>query len=89
MSQDREADDRPHVVIHAEQCKGCGRCVVACPAGNLALSRVLNRSGYRTVEAMSAGCRGCGICFYSCPEPGAITVYRGKGAGKAAKGSES
>lgn len=66
----------PGVVIHSEECKGCGRCIEACPNGVLAYSTQNNSHGYLTPEARQEGCTGCGICFYNCPEPGAITVYK-------------
>jgi len=73
---------RPRVVIHAEQCKGCGRCVVACANGVLILSNDTNSQGHLVPRASGNGCRGCGLCFYNCPEPGAITVYKRKAADK-------
>ena len=67
----------PCVIVHAEQCKGCGRCVVFCPNGVLALSQRHNRNGYRVAEAVKPeACTGCGLCFYACPEPGGLTVRR-------------
>jgi len=76
----KQPTEKPRVIVHAEQCKGCGRCVISCPVGNLAISQVLNRNGYRTAAVVKMQCRGCGLCYYSCPEPGAITVVRGGGA---------
>lgn len=68
---------RPSVHLHFELCKGCGRCVVSCPNGVLALSGAYNKLGYHAAKAEDlSACTGCGICFYACPEPGAITVYR-------------
>ncbi|MFP4380740.1 MAG: ATP-binding protein [Candidatus Sumerlaeia bacterium] len=68
---------RPSVRIHFENCKGCGRCVVSCPQGVLAMSDKINKYGYRVVEPGDLSlCTGCGLCYYSCPEPEAITVYK-------------
>jgi len=65
------------VVIHADECKGCGLCVEACPLGGLQISRTrLNRLGYHPIEFLEVGCTGCGVCFYACPEPGALHVVR-------------
>jgi Pyruvate/2-oxoacid:ferredoxin oxidoreductase delta subunit len=61
-------------VIDAEECKGCERCIVACPRKVLRLRKGINRRGVRPAEYVGAGCNGCGICFYNCPEPYAIRV---------------
>lgn len=68
--------DRGLLRVDAEECKGCGLCVEACPPKVIALSERLNHYGYRTASYVGAGCTGCGICFMVCPEPGAITVLR-------------
>lgn len=69
----------PSVIIHCEQCKGCGRCVVECTGGALAMSKRLNSHGYPTASvAFPDRCKKCGLCFYNCPEPGAVTVHRKK-----------
>ena len=68
--------DRGSVELDAQECKGCGLCVEACPPKVLRLGGELNHYGYHPVEYLGAGCTGCGICFFVCPEPGAITVLR-------------
>jgi 2-oxoglutarate ferredoxin oxidoreductase subunit delta len=68
--------DRGSLRIDAEECKGCGLCVEACPPEVLHLAAHLNRYGYHPVAYAGQGCTGCGICFFVCPEPGAITVLR-------------
>ncbi|MCX6650838.1 MAG: 4Fe-4S dicluster domain-containing protein [Methanomassiliicoccales archaeon] len=64
----------PHPVFDENECKGCGRCVAACPQKVLRLSGRINRRGYNAVEYIGSGCVGCAICFYNCPEPYAIMV---------------
>jgi len=68
--------DKGSVAINAEECKGCGLCVISCALGVLRQSDSLNRYGYHPAEYAGHGCNGCGLCFYACPEPGAITVYK-------------
>jgi 2-oxoisovalerate ferredoxin oxidoreductase delta subunit len=61
-------------VIEKEQCKGCGRCVYACPKSVLNMVDDLNMMGYSHAVYSGEGCTGCGACFYNCPEPGAVTI---------------
>ena len=63
------------VEVVSDECKGCGRCVSACPKGILELTTKVNMMGVVYAEPAKEGCVGCGACFYACPEPGAITVY--------------
>ena len=65
----------PSVVLHIEECKGCGRCVVACPKGCLAMGCEFNARGFFFVHLEKDGCVGFGACFYACPEPHAVEVH--------------
>ncbi len=60
-----------------DECKGCGRCVKACPKKLLKLGSKLNIMGvpYAVFTGGPDDCVGCGACYYTCPEPGAITIY--------------
>lgn len=61
--------------IRNDECKGCGRCVVACPKDVLALGTELNVMGLPHVFVKNeSACIGCAFCFYTCPEPGAVAV---------------
>ena len=62
------------VTVDPEQCKGCERCVIACPKAVIKLGNKLNLMGYPYVQIINDKCVGCGSCFYQCPEPGAITI---------------
>ncbi len=62
------------VDIAFDECKGCERCVGACPRGVLKMGVQLNRMGFPTAFYQGSGCIGCASCFYTCPEPGAVTV---------------
>ena len=68
--------DRGSVEMNADECKGCGLCVEACPPKVLRLAEYLNRYGYHPALYAGAGCSGCGICYFVCPEPGGIQVSR-------------
>lgn len=74
------ADNEKQVVtrpeIDEDCCKGCGRCVVACPRKCLQMTDRLNKAGIKPVEYLGEGCIGCAICFYNCPEPYAIRVVK-------------
>ena len=65
----------PYPELISLECKGCGRCVVACPKQCLAMGTVLNERGYYFVRYAGSGCTGCANCFYSCPEPHAIKIH--------------
>ena len=72
---------RYKVKVEPEECKGCGRCILACPRAVLAMGKHLNDMGYTFVQPVKDECIGCGACFYQCPEPGAITVFEITGNG--------
>ena len=64
------------VQIAFDECKGCGRCLKACPKKLLAVGNALNKQGYLAIQAENAeSCIGCGSCFYQCPEPVAINIF--------------
>lgn len=71
-----EDSPKAYPKINALECKGCGRCVDACPKKVLALGRELNARGYRFVGYSGDGCIGCANCFYTCPEPHALEVHK-------------
>ncbi|KZX13386.1 4Fe-4S dicluster domain-containing protein [Methanobrevibacter oralis] len=62
-------------VIHKEECKGCGRCILGCPQNAIALSDELNKAGYQYAYYKGHGCTGCKDCFFTCPEPLALEVH--------------
>ncbi len=61
--------------IRPDECKGCSRCVIACPKAVLVLGKELNIQGLPHVVVQNEqACIGCSLCFYTCPEPGAISI---------------
>jgi ferredoxin len=62
------------VIIKKDECKGCERCVNACPKSVLKMVTELNFMGFPSSSYSGSGCIGCGACFYNCPEPGTITI---------------
>ncbi len=62
------------VRIAPDECKGCERCVIACPRNVLKMGTQLNILGVPFVIQTGNPCIGCGGCFLTCPEPGALTI---------------
>ena len=61
---------RPKPFIIPEFCKGCGRCITACPKNCFYYSDEINpESGLIPVKVDLTNCNGCGLCFLACPEP--------------------
>ncbi|NLL84333.1 MAG: ferredoxin family protein [Lentisphaerae bacterium] len=81
-SLEAEKNTVPEPIINEDHCKGCGRCIAACPRKVLRFKSTLNLRSVRPAEYIGTGCIGCNFCFYNCPEPFAIEVY-----GAAKKGS--
>jgi len=59
----------PRVLIEAKYCKGCERCVLACPQQILGMSKEINAMGYFTAEVRAQPrCIGCCLCAITCPD---------------------
>ena len=61
------------------RCKGCGRCITACPKDLITFSHDLNDRGYNyvTFAGSPEECSGCTICAVVCPDQG-IEVWNHK-----------
>jgi len=67
------------IEIEQARCKGCGRCITACPKNLIELSQELNDKGYNYVvfTGEQDDCRGCTLCAVACPDQG-IEVWNNK-----------
>jgi NAD-dependent dihydropyrimidine dehydrogenase PreA subunit len=56
--------------VAADRCRGCGRCVRACPVETLALVGANDPRNPRRLRAVvdERACLGCGVCVPACPE---------------------
>ncbi len=62
--------ERPKPFVLPEYCKGCGRCIEACPKHCIQLGTEINpESGLVPVIIDLEICNGCGLCYMACPEP--------------------
>ena len=64
-------------MIQAEDCKGCGLCVDACPKKILLIDpQQINHKGHSPVKMTDeTRCTGCGFCSAMCPDC-VITIVR-------------
>jgi NADPH-dependent glutamate synthase beta subunit-like oxidoreductase/NAD-dependent dihydropyrimidine dehydrogenase PreA subunit len=65
------------VVISEERCRGCGRCIQACPYQAVFFRR--NAVGGMSSAVDEALCKGCGNCISVCPSNAADSPYRDQG----------
>ncbi|HJU83332.1 MAG TPA: 3-methyl-2-oxobutanoate dehydrogenase subunit VorB [Holophagaceae bacterium] len=64
------ASTRPKPFLEPEYCKGCLRCIDACPKDCIAHGDTINpATGYVPVLLDLEDCNGCGLCIQACPEP--------------------
>jgi pyruvate/2-oxoacid:ferredoxin oxidoreductase alpha subunit/NAD-dependent dihydropyrimidine dehydrogenase PreA subunit len=62
--------ERPKPFVFPEYCKGCGRCIGACPKHCITLGTEINpQTGLVPVVLDLTACNGCGLCISACPEP--------------------
>lgn len=62
------------VVVDESRCRGCGRCIRACPYQAISLRR--NGVGGWHARVDEALCKGCGNCISLCPCNAADSPYR-------------
>ena len=56
--------------VAAEECKGCGKCVSACPVEAMSLVSANDPNHGRRKKAVldESVCLGCGVCLRACPQ---------------------
>jgi 2-oxoglutarate ferredoxin oxidoreductase subunit delta len=65
----------PRVVVDEKRCKGCERCIEACPQEVISLSKNLNEKGYFfAIPSGQPRCLGCRLCAINCPDV-AIEIF--------------
>jgi len=69
---------RPRPFLEPAYCKGCLRCVEACPRHCITPGSTLNSTtGVAPVELHLEHCNGCGLCTQACPEPFGLRLDEG------------
>ena len=64
------ASTRPKPFLEPEYCKGCLRCIDACPKDCIHHGDLIHPgTGYVPVEMDLENCNGCQLCVQACPEP--------------------
>jgi pyruvate/2-oxoacid:ferredoxin oxidoreductase alpha subunit/ferredoxin len=59
---------KPHLL--PQFCKGCGRCIEACPKDCITMGTTIHpETGLVPVEFNLEHCTACGLCMTACPEP--------------------
>ena len=70
--------ERPKPFLLPQYCKGCGRCIEACPKHCIEPGAAINpATGLIPVSLHLDSCNGCGLCLTACPEPYGLAAQPG------------
>ncbi len=73
--------EKPKPFVFPEYCKGCGRCIIACPKHCISMGDQINPStGLIPIVLNLESCNGCGLCMSACPEPYGLQPQLGEGS---------
>ncbi len=65
-----KAAERPKPFLLPQFCKGCGRCIDACPKHCITIGDAIEpATGLTPVHLDLEQCNACGLCISACPEP--------------------
>jgi pyruvate/2-oxoacid:ferredoxin oxidoreductase alpha subunit/NAD-dependent dihydropyrimidine dehydrogenase PreA subunit len=71
----KSSASRPKPFLFPQFCKGCGRCIEACPRDCIHLSGEIEASsGFTPVSIDLETCNACGLCLTACPEPYGLPI---------------
>ncbi|MBI4626714.1 MAG: 4Fe-4S dicluster domain-containing protein, partial [Verrucomicrobia bacterium] len=66
---------RPRPFLEPAYCKGCLRCIEACPKHCITRGTAINpATGLVPVELHLEDCNGCALCVQACPEPFGLQI---------------
>jgi pyruvate/2-oxoacid:ferredoxin oxidoreductase alpha subunit/NAD-dependent dihydropyrimidine dehydrogenase PreA subunit len=66
---------RPRPFLEPAYCKGCLRCIEACPKHCIIRGTAINpATGLVPVELHLENCHGCALCVQACPEPFGLRI---------------
>ncbi len=67
--------EKPKPFVFPEYCKGCGRCIEACPKHCIEFGKEINpATGLIPIVMKLDLCTGCQLCIEACPEPYGLQV---------------
>ncbi len=71
---------RPKPFLDPQYCKGCLRCIEACPKGCISPGTEINpATGLVPVSLHLENCTGCTLCLQACPEPYGLRLESERG----------